>query len=159
MSIIRMLAIQLPIFLVALLVMLLPGCGESQSVTASYFGGLELKIESDRSSLKSGESVHIRFTTTNTGSRPIVIESQDTPVLDIILEEVPSRRKLTSWADQHPDKASRRVEWKPSESKMMELTWTYSGKEHIFADFEGILSENSRKVQAIGVRLCLEPCR
>jgi len=154
-----MLTIQLPIFLTAILLLSQTSCSESQSATASYFGGLELKLEANRSSLKSGESVYIRFTTTNTGSRPIVIDSQDTPVLDIIVEEVPSRHRLASWSDRNPDKVSHRVEWKPGESKVMELTWTYSGKASPYADSVGLLNGNSRVLQAASVRLCLEPCR
>jgi hypothetical protein len=141
----RALTINSFIFLTIVLLLLQTAC-DSQSATAGYFGGLELKTESNRSSLRSGESVHVRFTTTNTGSNPII-------------EEVPSRRRLISWTDQNPDKASFHAEWKPGESKVMELTWTYSGLVSPYADVVGLLSENSRMVQAASVRLCLEPCR
>ena len=155
----RMYTTQWTLLLVLALILSQTACGESQSATAPYFGGMILKIESDRSSLKNGESVHTKFRATNTGSQPIAIESQDTPVLDIIVEEVPSRRKLASWANQYPDKVSHYMEWKPGESKVIELTWTYSGHESLFADVGGFLYENSRGAQIAGVRLCLEPCR
>lgn len=158
MNLVRMLIAQSTIFLPVILLLLQTAC-DSQNTTARYDIDLVLKIESDRSSLKSGESMHIRFTTTNTGSRSIIIDSQDTPVLDIVVEEVPSRQRLASWSDRNPDKVSHRVEWKPGESKVMELTWTYSGKASPYADSVGLLSGNSRMLQAASVRLCLEPCR
>jgi len=124
------------------------------STHTSGIDSLVLEFYSNRSWLKVGESVHLDFTVTNTGKRFIVVESKDKPVLDIIVQDMPSRQVLLSWAAQNPDKALHRVEWQPGESKAMELVWTAPQEEYgrlIFLG--GLLNENSKIAQSANVSI------
>jgi hypothetical protein len=124
------------------------------------YGSLILTFEADRSQVRVGEPVHMRFTIKNVGSKPWVIESQDTPVMDIRVDVVGDGTLLT-WSVQNPAQVSHRLEWKPGESKVIEWSWTpkqgdvYSGAEHDIG-LIGVLFGG----QAAGVRVCAsDVCR
>jgi hypothetical protein len=124
----------------------------------TYHDTLRLDFEANRDQAQVGEPVHMRFVIKNIGKQPIVIESQDTSVMDIIVQVV-GGETLLSWSARNPEKASHRIGWKPNESRVVELTWIpkqgdiYSGA---YRDIylTGLLSEDSRLVRAAGVRIC-----
>ncbi|MBI5649413.1 MAG: hypothetical protein HZC40_03035 [Chloroflexi bacterium] len=68
------------------------------------------------------EPVQMRFGVVNTGKETFVLESKNSPVMDIVVSEAGGGAFL-SWSTQNPDKVSYRIEWKPGESKVIELTW------------------------------------
>jgi len=137
------------------------GCtlfGNSGLDSGAEYGPLHLGFSADRARVKVGESVKMRFGVRNNGNETFTIESKDTPVMDIIAEVVGGPELLT-WSSQNPDKISHRMEWKPGESKVIELTWTarqedvYVGTRHDIY-LTGLLSSNSKLIKAAGVRIC-----
>ena len=135
------------------------GCTTPSTQPQKAFAKLDdlgLIFESDHSWLKVGETVHMRFTITNNGSRTWVVESKNFPVLDIIVQDVNSGQLLLSWSAQNPDKVSHRVEWKPGESKMLELTWTAAESNfgHL-VHTGGLLLQNSGINQSASVSVCV----
>lgn len=130
------------------------GLRETQ-VTLTY---LYLTFESDRAKAQIGEPVLMRFTVTNTGKQPIVLESKDKPVMDIVVR-VAGGGVLLSWSERNPHQIAHRMEWRPGESKVIELVWipkqddVYVGAYHdVF--LSGILNDDSIPLQGVGVRLC-----
>jgi hypothetical protein len=127
------------------------------SKTSSY-GDLTLKYEADRSQVRVGEPVHMRFTIKNVGSKPWILESPNTPVMDIDVDVV-GGPELLAWSTQNPDKISHRLEWAPGESQVIELTWIPKQEDVQFGMYNdvfltGTLSENSKIIQSAGVRVC-----
>jgi hypothetical protein len=123
---------------------------------------LLLRWESDRSWVKVGETVRMRFRVTNVGQQLIVYETADHSVLDITVEDVNSQKLILSWSSQNPDKVLHRVEWIPGESQVLELQWTpdeefqYGRLVHI----GGHLRANSKIIQSVGAMVCAGPaCR
>jgi hypothetical protein len=130
-------------------------CGDTALCNASNLGDLELEICSNRSFVRVGESVRVRFTVTNFGKQAIVLESK-LPVMDIEVRPVFDNQVLTSWSRQNPDKVLHRIEWKPGESKTLELTWTATEEtfsRRIFLG--GFLSRNLGWGQAANVTICV----
>ncbi len=116
------------------------------------YNNLVVKIQVNRSFARVGESLQIRLTTINDANQPIVIESKDKFVLDIIVEDLGNRQILTSWSAQNPDKATHRIEWKPGETKTMEIDWVPRPEENDrVVGIVGILSEASKIRQAPSV--------
>ncbi|MGB8644239.1 MAG: hypothetical protein WCF84_03325 [Anaerolineae bacterium] len=64
------------------------------------------------------------FTVINRGNQTVVFETTDRPVMGIIVQDALSKEVLLTWSAQNPDKVSHHLEWKPGESKTIELTWT-----------------------------------
>lgn len=129
----------------------------------SGYGGLRLEIEIDRSScVKGGERIHIRYTVTNHYDKPIVIESMDAPVLDLIIDQGstgPSHKYiLFTWSRENPQKTEQRIVWEPGTSKVIETVWTVPQGEFApgtNAFITGVLRKGSSIVQATGVVLCM----
>jgi hypothetical protein len=127
------------------------------SQTTNY-DTLVLKFEADHFLVRVGEPMHIRFTIKNVGSKPWVIESEDTPIMDITVQ-IPGSPAFFNWASQYPDKISHRLEWKPGESKTLELTWTPSQEDFAHNDLPafylgGNLYVNSKIMQGASVIVC-----
>lgn len=133
-------------------------CEKGQSATTGY-NYLSLTLRANRSScVQIGESVQISLTASNTGQEVIVHESPTLPVLDIGVRSSLSQALDTSWSTQNPDKVLHRVEWKPGETKTLELVWTvppanYAPGHRIAID--GFLSEGSEVITSSGVELCV----
>jgi hypothetical protein len=68
----------------------------------------------------------MQFTVTNNCQKLIVIESTDSPVLDIVVTALPMGNIIRQWSVENPDKVSHHMEWKPGESHEIEMTWTVS---------------------------------
>jgi len=141
-------------FFMAIIALLLSGCttyifGLSQ--TTSY-DTLILKFETDRSKVRVGEPVPIRFTIKNVGNKPYMVESQNTPVMDI---RVDGDGTHLDWSEQNPNQIAHHLEWQPDESKVIEWTWiprqedVYIGAYHDIA-LIGILFGG----HAASVRVC-----
>ena len=130
----------------------------------SAYGDLILNFESDRSQVRVGEAVHMRFTIKNAGNKPYVIESPDTPVMDINVQ-IPGGPAVLNWASQNPVKVSHRLEWQPGASRTIELVWTPKQEDFARNDLpafylSGILYENSVVVQGASVTVCTtDTCR
>lgn len=90
-------------------------CDTGASDRQIYDSDMVLEFYSSRSLARAGEPILIRFVVKNIGSRSIVIQSVDTPVLDISIEQV-GGPEMFSWSRRNPDKAIHRSEWKPGES-------------------------------------------
>lgn len=104
------------------LLITLAGCTTGLSGTAEL-SDLVLKLETNRSQAHVGEPVQIRYTVTNTGTRTQVVESNEKPAMDIVVE-VLGDGNLQVWSIEHPDKVTHRLEWQPGESKIIEWSWT-----------------------------------
>ncbi len=118
---------------------------------SAVYNSLVLRFQTDRSWAQVGESVHMQFTVQNGGGQPVVIESTHEPVMQIIVEDVLSHKVFLLWSVQNPDKVSHRLEWQPSESKTIELTWTAPQEEFGRGVFlTGTLSEGTEIVQDAG---------
>lgn len=117
-------------YVLLLILVLQTGCTlfEKQTNATSY-DPLRLEIEIDRSScVKGGERIHIRYTVTNHYDKPIVIESMDAPVLDLIVDQGstgPSHKYiLFTWSRENPQKTEQRIVWELGTSKVIETVWT-----------------------------------
>ena len=117
--------------------------------TAKY-NYMILRLSSDRSVAQIGEPVNVRFTITNEGG-DTWIASPNTPVMDIVASSMDSAEILLTWSSKNPDKVSHRLEWKPGESKMIELTWipkqgdVYIGYRRDI-HFSGVLNSDSKLI-------------
>lgn len=87
---------------------------------------IELTFKSSHSQIKLGDAVQMQFTVTNNCQKLIVIESTDSPVLDIVVTALPMGNIIRQWSVENPDKVSHHMEWKPGESHEIEMTWTVS---------------------------------
>lgn len=145
--------------LIALVVLLMQSaCLPALSHTEVYHTYLLLRIDVDRSRAKTGEAIHIRFTTRNTGSEPIILESPTTPVMDVVVV-LGSGPDLLSWSTQNPDKVQHRLEWKPGETKIIEWVWIPRPEDIAFGYYQnaylsGRLYQNGRIIQSAGVEVC-----
>jgi len=134
------------------------GCTPSTQIHMARYNYLILKLESDRSVARVGEPVRIRFSITNEGG-DTSLESPTTPVMDIVVSPMGSSEVLLTWSAQNPDKDFHHLEWKPGESKTIELVWIprpediASGYYHD-VHFSGILNKDSKFIQAAGVTVC-----
>ncbi len=114
-------------------------------------GRLGLRFHTDRSSVAVGETVRMSFTIVNESNQPIVMETTDLPVMDIRVVDGVNNDLLLSWAKQHPDQVSHHLEWKPGESKTIELTWTAAPDQASRNAFlSGVLGQGSQVVQGVG---------
>ncbi|CAG0972781.1 hypothetical protein ANRL3_01608 [Anaerolineae bacterium] len=145
------------LILMVLGVILAPSACDSGLRQTAGIDHLLLTVSSDRSRVKVGDSVQIRFTITNTGQQPIVVESNDRPVLDILVAPA-GGDVIRSWSAENPDKVSHRIEWKPGESKVLELGWHVREGDRpsplIF--LIGALHADPGPGQSAHVSLCLE---
>lgn len=133
------------------------GCGTGLRGTAGV-DHLLLQTESNRSRAQADAPIQIRFTITNTGQNHIVVESPDTPVMDIVVDVV-GGPELFSWSGQNPDKVAHRLEWKPGESKTIELVWVPKPEDIADGYFKdvfltGLLYSEGKIVQSAGVTVC-----
>jgi len=150
------------VFCPVILSFLLSSCTPRGEKSITSYNELILQFEVDQIEVPVGGVVRMRYAVRNTGERLWVIDSKDTPVLDIIVEKPPFGQILMTWSSQNPDKALHRVEWQPGETKLLELVWTpdeefrYGRLVHL----TGTLSKNSKIVQSVGVTICAGPaCR
>jgi len=125
----------------------------------SGIDSLVLEVWSSRSRAQVGQLIQIKFTITNRGRNHIVLESPDTPVMDIVVSPYGSDEIFLKWSDQNPDQVAHRLEWKPGESKTIELVWTpkpgetwYGATRYV--GISGKLYRNSKSVQSAGVMIC-----
>lgn len=120
-----------------------------QEAKSGYRG---VHLEANHSYGLLGEPVHIRFTVTNDTQAPIIVESEEKPMLDLQVVGVANKRVYQSWAALHPDQALHRVEWQPGESKVLEMDWipTPEGASHIVG-LDGQLNQGSELVQGASV--------
>jgi len=152
----------LTIFALMLFLVAQTACGllfDPGLTSQTSYGHLHLGISSDRSTIKGvGNVVHVRFEVKNTSGESVVIESKDQPVLDIVISVVDSGKTIRTWSSENPDKVLHRVEWKPGESKAMDLTWQVTQGEPIglLISVSGQLNSDSKIVRTTGVGICLE---
>jgi hypothetical protein len=133
------------------------GCTSSAQMHTAKYNYLILKLWSDRSRAQVGEPVRVRFTVTNEGG-DTWLESPDTPVMDIVVDVV-GGPQLLAWSDQNPDKVVHRLEWKPGESKTIELVWTPKPEDIAQGYYKaifltGLLYRNGTIEQSAGVTVC-----
>ena len=145
------------IMIVAGLALLQTAC-DSGVHDISTIDGIVLELRANRSQAQVDVPVQIQFTIRNTSKKTIVFESQNSPVMDIVVKES-GGGLLLSWSDQNPDKVTHHIEWKSGESKTIELTWLpkpgdiYVGYRRDI-DLEGHLSSNSKSIRSASVRIC-----
>jgi len=124
----------------------------------SGIDSLILELYANRSHARVGEPIQMQFVITNRGRNHIIIESPDTPVMDIIVEVV-AGPELLSWSAQNPDKVAHRLELKPGESKIVELIWIPRQEDIYIGAFRdvfltGLLNKDGKIVQSAGVTVC-----
>jgi len=131
--------------------------GEGRS---ALYNHLVLRVESNRTRAEIGKPIHVRFSITNGGTQyTYVVESTDTPVMDITIRSRSSGSVNLTWSSQNPDKVAHRLEWKPGESKVIEMVWTPTqediliGVVHIVG-FAGLLYQDSKIIQSTNVDVC-----
>jgi len=130
----------------------------SVQTDSSFFSGLGLQLEANSLQARVGEPVHVSFKVENTREHVKVIESQATPVIDIVVQGE-DRQVLLTWSSQNPDKVSHRIEWKPGETKIIELTWVPKQEDLRFGYYYniylgGILNQDSKIVQSTTIGVC-----
>ncbi|CAG0972738.1 hypothetical protein ANRL3_01606 [Anaerolineae bacterium] len=133
-------------------------CERWQTNTQAYNGYLVLEFQANRSQVRVGDTVQMRFKVTNKDQRPIVLEAKNRPVLDIVVSALPAGNVIRSWSNENPDKVSHRMEWKPGESQVLEMTWTVSpgDKLGIRISLSGDVNSDLIILKSSGVMLCLE---
>ena len=134
-------------------------CEPGASHSAGY-NDLLLQVQTNSTRAEVGKPIQVRFTITNTGinKHTYILESPDTPVMDIVVDVV-GGPELLAWSRQNLDKIQHRLEWKPGESKVIELIWipqpgdVYTGSyRNVF--LTGLLYFNGKIVQSAGVTVC-----
>jgi hypothetical protein len=145
------------LFITLVLLLMQIACDGGRKGTAVY-NDLVLTVEANRSQARVGEPVQIRFTITNTGRQTEVVESNDKPVMDIIVQVV-GDRPLLVWSEQNPDQVSHHLQWQPGESKIIEWSWTpKQGDVYVgaFRDIflSGVLYWGPNRSQSASVTLC-----
>jgi hypothetical protein len=145
--------------LVVSIVLTLTACkmentGLSQTTSINH---LFLTFNSNHSRVRVGDTVQMRFTITNRDQQPIVIESRDRPVLDILIAPA-GGDVIRSWSTENPDKVSHRVEWKPSESKTLEFVWNVTEEDRLspLIYLIGTIHIDPNIEQSAYVTVCLE---
>lgn len=126
-----------PSFAVALLLVCLLSCAAPHKCQPQSDGDLGdrsllLELKSDCDLFSVGKPLHFTLTLTNTATSgpPVLIESPDTPILDMVLisaEVVVSGDKLIlpMWSDkQTPETLLHHLELAPGENYRIEWTWT-----------------------------------
>ncbi|MBI5033542.1 MAG: hypothetical protein HZB51_23720 [Chloroflexi bacterium] len=155
----------IPLIIVGLS-MILASCSaaaDTYTEGAARFDLLVLRIRVNHPKqlcLKSGDSLDIRFTVSNVGNELFVLETKDSPVLDIVIREY--GRSIYAWAEQNPGQVQHRVEWQPGESKTVNVKWQLPQKEyaHEALQIAGLISETDvrygqRTAQSAFITLCL----
>lgn len=117
--------------LLLLLLLLQTACDGGESDAAVY-NDLVLRLHADQSRAQVGKPIHMQFSVTNEGTQPYTLESKQIPVMDIDVEEAGTQQVYLRWSAQHPDEVAHRLEWKPGESKVIELVWTPNRDAHIY---------------------------
>lgn len=126
---------------------------------AAVYNDLVLKFYADHSVVRLGEPVHMRFTIKNSGVESAVLESKDTPVMDIAVTPYGSDEIFLTWSAQNSDRVAHRLEWQPGESKTIELTWTSKQGEIWYGaprdvGLSGFLYRDSKTVQDALIIVC-----
>jgi hypothetical protein len=138
-------------------VLMQAGCATGLRGTAGV-DHLLLQIQSNRSKAQVGLPIQIQFTITNTDQSYIVVESTDTAVLDIVVQVV-GGPNLFVWSSQNPDKIAHRLEWKPGESKTIELIWIPRPEDIASGYYKdvflgGLLYKDGEILQGANVQIC-----
>ncbi len=111
------------LILCAVLFFSIAGC--QKKVTGyGIVSNLVLEIQTDRDHAKIGEPVHITQTLTNIAASgpPIILESSDRPVMDIVIRG--ADRIQPRWSnEQPPENLLHRLELPPGASHRIEWTW------------------------------------
>jgi len=133
-------------------------CFEKGLSDRAPYGDLGLFFESNRSQARVGEPMQMRFSVINHGNQPTVIESPDTPVMDIVVQVVGGPDVFT-WSSQNPDKITHRLEWKPGESKTIELVWIPQSEDIAVGYYRdvflyGYVTSVPLGARSAGVRVC-----
>jgi hypothetical protein len=151
------------------IMLILTGCLTSQPkgiIDKNNYDTLLLDLESDSTRTQPGIPIQMRFTVKNAGERIWILESQDTPVMDIVILGI-GDQVLASWSSRNPEQLSHRLEWKPGESKTIELIWIPTQADYDAGEYyrplgvpriyaSGRLYENSRLVKGAGFELCFK---
>lgn len=120
---------------------------------------LHLKVGVDRNQIKADEPLTATFTIENISSSTQVIESTDTPVIDIVVSG--GGKIYSTWSAEHPDRVVHRLEVKPGELKTIQLTWVLRPGEATSGTVigvSGLLFSKSRNIKDVGVLLCVNYC-
>ncbi len=128
---------------------------------------LALKIEASQSEIAPGESLKIRFTVTNKGQQPVIIENVEQPVMDIKIVAPPNNQTVWSWSKENPDQVGHRIEWQPGESKRIETVWIPRMEDSRFSKrsigLGGFINESPSSPPSVvipitEVNICIKPC-
>jgi len=147
----------LPIVLVLILLQVACEMGASHS---AVYNDLLLRVQTNSTRAEVGKPIQVRFTITNTGinKHTYILESSTTPVMDIVVDVV-GGPELLAWSAQNPDKVQHRIEWKPGESKTIELIWIPKPEDIASGYYKdifltGLLYTDGKIVQDAGVTVC-----
>lgn len=149
------------LILVVATTFILSSCIAPQTNGATHKSGydaLYLQLEVDHTLAQAGKPIQMRFTVQNTSEHAWIIESPDTPVIDIVVQGE-DRQVLLTWSSQNSDKMSHRIEWKSGETEIIELTWIPKQEELRVGPYydiyvSGRLNQNSKLVQSTTIRVC-----
>lgn len=148
------------IFLIATNVLLLTACRskDSELTQSSGVDYLVLTTRTNHSRVKLGNSVQIQFTVINTGDQPVIIESKEWPVLDILVTTLPSGNNIRTWSIENPAQVSHRIEWQPGEAQTLTMIWSVSINDKLESRFSilGLVNSDTRVLQRSGIVMCLE---
>ncbi len=105
-----------------LAMVLLLGCRASKPATSSsVIEGIVVDVWASSDCIQPGETLRLRATATNRGTRAHSVQLSDRPVLDLVVR---ATDKTTHWSDGKPITPNlTSLELKPGESKTIEMNW------------------------------------
>jgi hypothetical protein len=124
------------ILLIFSILILLGACRVTRPASSSsIIEGIEVEVWASSDCVQPGETVKLRTTATNRGSRTFKVEFADKPVLDLVVK---TSGKLTRWSNRKPFTPEMTgLELKPGESKTIEMNWQVQSTDSLLvnADF------------------------
>ena len=128
---------------------------------ASRTGSLKLILWVSRERVIPGDEVEIRFTVKNTRGKVRVVELEDKPVMDILINiRTPDNNSFptTYWSDgQDITPEMRRLELAPGESRTIEMQWIAVEDSNYQAEIVGVMHGEHRDTRVV-VGICEGHC-
>lgn len=130
--------------------------GEKSQV---QYNSIEMTLHVDRSRVRANEPVTVTYSLENVGSQVQIINSPDTPAVDIIASG--NGKIYAALSAAHPELIVHRLELQPGEIKTIQFIWELKPEDALSgtsAAVSGLIYDNSQQVQTVGVSLCINYC-
>lgn len=112
----------------------------------------------DQSQAEVGRPTHLKLTVTNQGTETVILDAKE-PVMDITVQYA-GGNVFTSWSAQQQQIVNlNRVEFKPNQTKTIELTWIPKPEDdRHFILTSGIVRLDDRVFSAPSIDFCVGAC-